>query len=126
MDTAPRLGIWMDHAHAYLTEYQTHLVVVLPSIVSEFKYEDKKNALSKSESLMHNQEQHEQAEYYKKLSEVIRNYGHILLFGPTDAKTELFNVLRADHLFDTITIDVETTDKMTDHEQQVFVNKHFS
>jgi stalled ribosome rescue protein Dom34 len=125
MDTAPRLGIWMDHAHAYLTEYPKSPTAI-PSIASEFKYEDKKNALSKSESLMHNQEQHEQAEYYKKLSEVIRNYGHILLFGPTDAKTELFNILRENYLFETITIDVKTTDKMTDHEQQAFIKEHFS
>jgi hypothetical protein len=125
MDTAPKLGIWMDHAHAYLTEFSPHPIKI-PNIVSEFKYVDKKSALNKSESLMHNQEQHEQAEYYKKLSDVIKNYGHILLFGPTDAKTELFNILRKDYLFETITIDVKTTDKMTDHEQQAFIKEHFS
>ena len=41
---------------------------------------------------MHNKEQHEQSDYYKKLGETIKNYTEVLLFGPTDAKVELFIV----------------------------------
>lgn len=125
MTTAKKLGIWMDHAHAFPTEYSGNPVKI-PRIESQFTHDDKTNALSKSEHLMHNQEKHEQSTYYKKVGEVMRNYDEVLLFGPTDAKTELLNILRADHRFEKINIDVQQTDKMNDHEQQTFIKKYFS
>jgi hypothetical protein len=75
---------------------------------------------------MHNQEQHEQSAFYKEVGAVMRNYDRVLLFGPTDAKTELLNIVRADHRFEKIGIDVEETDKMTPSEQQRFIHDHFS
>jgi stalled ribosome rescue protein Dom34 len=42
---------------------------------------------------MHQKEQHEQSDYYKKIGEAIKNYQEVLLFGPTNAKTELLNLL---------------------------------
>jgi hypothetical protein len=80
----------------------------------------------KSEHLMHNKEQHQQASYYKDLGSIIRDYDAVLLFGPTDAKTELFNMLRADHLFAHIKIEVEQADKMTENQEHAFVKTYFS
>lgn len=125
MTIAKKLGIWMDHAHAFPTEYSTNPVKI-PHIESQFTHGDKTNALNKSEHLMHNQEKHEQSTYYKKVGEVMRNYDEVLLFGPTDAKTELLNVLRADHRFEKIIIEVQQTDKMSAHDQQTFINEYFS
>ena len=71
-------------------------------------------------------EQHEQAAYYKQLSAIIKNYDPVLLFGPTEAKTELLNILRADHHFEKIKIEVKQTDKMTDNQQHAFVKEYFS
>ncbi len=115
----------MDHTNAYPTEYGTH-TRKLSNIQSPFTHKDKVNALNKSESLMHNQEQHEQSGFYKKVGSIMRNYDRVLLFGPTNAKTELLNILRADHRFEKIGIDVEETDKMTPSEQQRFIKDHFS
>ena len=125
MTTAKKLGIWMDHAHAFPTEYSGNPVKIA-HIESQFTHGNKANALSKSEHLMHNQEKHEQSSFYKKVGEIIRNYDEVLLFGPTEAKTELLNVLRADHRFEKIRIDVQQTDKMNDHEQQTFIKEYFS
>ena len=125
MNTTKKLGIWMDHANAYPTESGTH-TRKLSSIQSRCTHNDKVNALNKSESLMHNQEQHEQSAFYKEVGAVMRNYDRVLLFGPTDAKTELLNIVRADHRFEKIGIDVEETDKMTPSEQQRFIHDHFS
>ena len=75
---------------------------------------------------MHNKEQHGQKEFYNHLEEIIRDYTNVLLFGPTDAKTELFNIIRADHRFADIKIDVLNADKMTENQQHAFVKKHFS
>ena len=50
----------------------------------------------------------------------------MLLFGPTTAKDELHNLLKADHNFEKIKIDVKQSDKMSDNQQQAFVNEHFA
>ena len=49
-----------------------------------------------------------------ELGNLILNYDHVLLFGPTNAKSELHNFLNKDLHFKDIQIDVKTTDKMTD------------
>ena len=74
---------------------------------------------------MHNKEQHKQATYYKALTNIIRNYQEVLLFGPTEAKVELFNFIREDHKYDKIKIEVKNTDKMSNVEQHHFVRDYF-
>ena len=75
---------------------------------------------------MHNKEQYQQSEYYKKLREAIKNYEAVILFGPTDAKVELFTTLKADHHFEKIKIEIKQTDKMTENQQHAFVREYFS
>jgi hypothetical protein len=55
----------------------------------------------------------------------IKDCTEVLLFGPTDAKTELLHILRADHHFDNIEIEVMPADKMTETQQQAFVKDYF-
>ncbi len=119
------LGIWMDHSSAHLMEFTTDPIKTTV-ITSQFTHEVKEHSLSKNENLMHNKEQHQQAEYFKKLGAVIQKHTSVLLFGPTDAKHELFNILKADHRFQKIKIDVEQADKMTENQQVAFVRSHFS
>jgi hypothetical protein len=125
MNTLKRLGICMDHSIAHLMEFKTGHPDTI-TIESKFTHLEKEQSIAKSEILMHNKQQHQQSEYYKKLGEAIKNFDEVLLFGPTDAKVELFNLLRADHIFAKIKINVEQTDKMSDHQQQTFVREHFS
>jgi len=96
------------------------------TVASKFTHEAKEQSLGKSEHLMHNKEQHQQSEYYKKLGEVIKNYEEVILFGPTDAKLELLNLLRADHNFEKIKIEIKPADKMTENQEHAFVREHFS
>ena len=125
MTTTKNLGIWMDHSNAHLMEFTTDPVET-NTIASTFTHEGRKDSLDKSEHVMHNKEQHEQSAYYEKLGEVIKNYEAVILFGPTDAKVELFNILRSDHLFEKIKIGVKQTDKMTENQQHAFVRAYFS
>jgi len=125
MKTATELGIWMDHQTAHLMEFTTDPIQTT-TLDSKFTHEEKELALGKSESLMHHKEQHEQASYYKALGEIIRSYNAVLLFGPTDAKVELFNLLGKDHRFEAVKIDVEQTDKMTTNQQHAYVKAYFS
>jgi hypothetical protein len=125
MKTVKNLGIWMDHANAHVMEFTTNPIETT-IITSGFTREAKEQSLGKSENLMHNKEQHQRSEYYKKLIETIRNFDDVILFGPTNAKVELLNVLRADHNLEKIKIEVKQTDKMTENQEHAFVREHFS
>jgi len=119
-----KLGIWMDHSIAHLIEF-TNGSIEPKTIMSKFTHDVKIHSLHQSEHVMHNKEQQQQAEYYGKIGEVINNYGEVILFGPTDAKTELFNILESNRNFEKIKIVVKQTDKMTENQQHAFVNDYF-
>jgi stalled ribosome rescue protein Dom34 len=117
------LGIWMDHSTANLIEFKDSM----PShnIESDFTHNKEVDALHKSESLMHNKRQQLHEAYYKKIADKILKYDHVLLFGPTNAKTELHNYLNKDLHFKDIKIDIESADNMSNNEQSAFVRGHF-
>jgi hypothetical protein len=125
MTTVNKLGIWMDHSIAHLIEFSTDSFES-KSIESTFTNQMKEESLAKSEHIMHNKEQAKQQEFYKNISDVIKDYDEVLLFGPTDAKKELLNILKADHHFDNIKIETKQADKMTDNQQHALVKEYFS
>lgn len=125
MKVAKRIGVWMDHSVAHFMEF-SETPKEIETIESNFSPEEKEKVISKGESHLHNKEQQMQREFYKKIGAVILNYDKVLLFGPTDAKTELFNHLREDHRFANIRINVKDSDKMSLHQRQAFINEHFS
>ena len=125
MTTEKKVAIWMDHNSAQVIEYpgDEHIT---RTITSDFTQTEKRESLEKSEHSMHNKEHHQQLVYYKELGKLIANYNFVLLFGPTNAKSELLNFLRSDHRFDNIKIVTKTVDKMDIHEQQKFVKRYFT
>lgn len=126
MKAAKRLGIWMDHSSAHLMEFTTDPITT-KIITSKFTHESKESTLeTKGEFQMHDREQHQQAEYYKELGEAIIDFDDVILFGPTNAKVELYNILRDDHLFEKINIKTEQTDKMTENQKLAFIKDYFS
>ncbi|MBC7845145.1 MAG: hypothetical protein H7Y10_01475 [Flavobacterium sp.] len=125
MKTVKKLGVWMDHSIAYLIEFTSDSFKSI-TIESEFSRQDKIEALAKSESLMHNKEKQHLSSYYKKLAEVIKDYNEVVLFGPTDAKVELFAVLSQAGEFGKIKIEIKNTDKMTENQKTAFVKDYFS
>ena len=98
MKKANFIGIWMDHSIANLMEF-TIDPIETKTIESPFTHQEKEDGLVKSESLMHNKEQHEQKAFYKHLEKIISGYTEVILFGPTDAKVELYNIIKADHRY---------------------------
>lgn len=122
METKNNLGIWMDHSTANLIDINSNINL---SINSEFTFNTKEEALSRSESLMHNKRQQMHEAYYKEISDEILKYNHVLLFGPTNAKVELHNYLNKDLHFKDINIDIKPADKMTNNEKDAFVKNHF-
>ena len=119
------LGIWMDHSTAHLMEY-TRDSMETETVESTFTHKDREGTLNRSENVMHNKQQQKQRIYYKELGEIIKKYDEVVLFGPTDAKSELFNILKEDNRFDEIKIGVEDANKMTENQQHAFVRGYFS
>ena len=115
----------MDHSTANLMEF-TSDPIATKTIESEFSHEERESGFRKSESMMQHKEQHEESVFYKKLGAIIRQYDEVILFGPTEAKVELFNTLKDDHLFAAIKINLQQTDKLTDNQQHAFVRDYFS
>lgn len=124
-ETANNLGIWMDHASAHLMDF-TKKPVVTNVITSKFTHHGKVVNSSKTETMTYHTEQHQLSDYYKKLAEIIKNYKDVVLFGPADAKIELYKILRANHHFDKIKIDIKQTDIMTENQELAFVKEHFT
>ncbi|GAB2616427.1 hypothetical protein GCM10027035_11030 [Emticicia sediminis] len=120
MKTTKYLGIWMDNSTAHVIEFGQE------TAETNAIHSKQEQGTGKNENLMHNKEQRLQTEYYKELGEVIKNYEEVILFGPTNAKVELMNILKEDHHFDNIKIEVKSADKMTDNQQIAFVKDYFS
>lgn len=118
------LGIWMDNASAHAMTYVNDSVIT-EVVDSEFTSQDRESTLTRSENVMHNKEQQRQGSYYKRLGELIKDYQKVVLFGPTNAKNELANLLKEDHHFDAIEIEVKSADKMSEHQMHTFVKDYF-
>jgi len=114
----------MDHAHANIIEFSDEPATA-KMVYSDFSKQDKNETLQRGEGEMHQKEQHQTLKYYKTLSAIIRDYDEVVLFGPTDAKTELFNYLRNHPIYDKIKIKAINSDKLTDAQQHAFVRKFF-
>ena len=124
MNTKKKLGIWLDHSSA--SYFDASSPSEGWSTQSKFTHEVKEEAIHKGENHMHTKQQQLQEAYYKEIGQEILKYDHVLLFGPTDAKSELYNYLQKDHHFKDIKFDIESSDKMTDNEKQALVRDHFS
>ncbi len=125
MKNSKRIGIFMDHSLAHIIEFDSNNSK--PRIVvSDFTNDVKKESLTHGESTMHNKEQDSLRKYYNKLSDIIKDYNKIILFGPTNAKLELFNLLKLNHDFDNIEIETINTVNMSEKQQNSFVTDYFT
>lgn len=122
MNTTKNMGIWMDHSTAQFIDINE---INNQTINSDFTFDTKEEALSRSENLMHNKRQQMQQAFYKEIAQEVLNYNHVLLFGPTNAKLELHNYLNKDDYFKDILIDVVPADQMSENEKKAFVKNHF-
>ena len=114
----------MDHSVANVMEL-TKDTIVTSTIESQSVLMEGAEYLRKDEGLLHNIEHYQRSDYFKRLSSVMRDYDEVILFGPTDAKSELFNLVKDNHLFEKIKIEIQTADKMTENQQQAFVKEYY-
>jgi len=124
MNTTKQLGIWMDHSVAHLIKL-TNGSIETNTIESQPEIQADQQIVYKDESHSLNKEKGQLTAYFRKLGDLILENDEVVLFGPTEAKNELLNVLKENHLFEKIKIEVEPADKMTDIQMTDFVKEHF-
>ncbi len=120
------LGIWMDHSIAHCSELINNTLVTESIDSNPPSQVNKEDLYYKDESHMLNKEQDKLSVYYSKLSDVVLKYDKVVLFGPTDAKNELLNLIKKDHLFDKITVEAKAADKMSESQQHEFIKEYFN
>lgn len=125
MKTLKKLGVFMDYSKASLLEFPMNSLKP-KTIKSDFTNPEDQENLTRSESLIYNNEPHLQYDFYKQIAESILDYKEVLLFGPTDAKVKLFDILSEDPRFLKIKVSVQKTEKLPEEEQTIFVNNFFS
>ncbi len=123
MKTSKKLGIWMDHTIAHLIELKNNTIT--SKTIESLSLKGEKQNFGKDESLKYNTEQDQLSEYFKRLRNYIKSYSEVVLFGPTNAKTELYNLLKEDNHFNNIKIEIETTDNLTENQMHAFVKEHY-
>ncbi|MBL7861792.1 MAG: hypothetical protein JNJ65_11575 [Cyclobacteriaceae bacterium] len=124
MKTSKQAGIWMDYSKAFVLEVNRD-VITRQVIESDFTYEEKQHSYARNEGLMHKKEQRLEGEYFKAIMKAIQNYQEVVLLGPGDAKSELFNRITSNPHFKHVRISVEPADKLTDNQLVAFVKDYF-
>lgn len=119
-----KIGVYLDYTHAHMLELtiDSHRS---KTIESNFSSHDIKEALSKGENHMHNKENKFYAIYFRNIMDYIIHYNEILIFGPTHAKDELFNMIKQDYLFSNKIIDVSSSDQLDSKEQYLFISNFY-
>lgn len=132
-----KVGVWLDHTQAHFIDLSKG-----PAIV-ETTYSDKEsqvrfggetgsatrlgnNRSTNNEHHQHNREQAHMKEYYNLLTDRLKNYDDIFLFGSTTAKDELYNKLKEDKHFADKTINVRPADHLTENQMVAEVKKFFN
>ena len=130
-----KIGVWLDHVKAHFVDLNKG-----PAIVETiFSAKDTNlripgesgdgtrlgdNRSTNNEYHKHNRLQEQIDEYYRILTNRLESYDDIYLFGPTTAKDELNNILKANKHFAAKTINIEPSEQLTEN-QLVAKVKHF-
>ena len=125
MKTIKQLGIYIDYTNAFLMELINKMIVS-----RDIEFENNKEIeiyQNQSIKTVIDKEKlhHLRSAYYLELCDIIKNYNEVVLFGPNNAKNELFNLLEFDHNFDSIKIHNENTDKLTEIQMHEYVKMYF-
>jgi len=123
MKTAKRVGIWMDHVTAHIIPFSTEGTEM--QTLESVHFTGAGDTASDGDKHLHHKEQGNETGFYKHLGEIIKGYDDVLLFGPTDAKLELHNMLRSDSHFEKIKIETEASERLTPNQLHAFVTRYF-
>jgi stalled ribosome rescue protein Dom34 len=124
MKTKERLGVWMDYSTAYMMEMKEKYIITI-EIKSDFTSQEKKHSLGKNENLMHHKQHDLIASYFTQIENHIQGFDKVVLFGPGDAKNELFNHMTTNAQFAKVDLTLKSSDKLTENQRKAFVRNYF-
>ena len=119
-----KAGIWLDHAVAHLIKVKNEKMVVeniFSGVETHLRYKGEtgtgtklgKTRSTNKEHGKHRREENQLNEYYKTLTDSIKKFDVIFLFGPTTAKAELLNWIRDKKSVSDKTFIVDSSEEMT-------------
>lgn len=123
MKTKRKLGIWMNRSIAHLMEI-SHEPFEVTTIESDLEILEDKVAMKKV--LPPSKVKQLQLKYYNNIRKSIQDFYYVVIFGPTDAKRELFDLLAEDENLTKVKVEIKETDEMNAREKHEFVQKYFS
>jgi len=132
-----KVGVWLDHTQAHFIDFSKGSAVV------ETAYSHKEtqvrfsgehgtgiemgnNRSTNNEHHQHNREQKHMHEYYNMLTDRLKYYDDIFIFGSTTAKDELYNKLKGDKQFDEKSIVVQPADHLSENQMLATAKKYFN
>jgi hypothetical protein len=124
MKLLKKVGVWMDYSIAHIMEFSEKPFEV-KTIESKFSANENASGLARGEKHLHTRERQYKTDYFKQIAKSIGSYDKILLFGPTNAKSELFNLLIEDTHFLKTKIYLKETSKMILNQRNRFIHDHF-
>lgn len=114
----------MEQSSANLIEF-TIDILNSKSKSNYFDFFDEKKPSVKELNHLEFKEPYLQNQYFKKLCDYILYYNEVLLFGKSNATSQLFDILSYDNRFYKIKIAIIQTDKMKFNQQNEFVANYF-
>ena len=125
MKNFKQLGICMDLTHALLMELEDNQIISrnIVSGLNETDSTDKQDAHFLG--FQWTEKQHLQKAYFTEISDIIRYYKQVVLFGATDAKDELYKLLEKNRRFNDIRIELVNTDKLSETQMHEFVKEYY-
>ena len=125
MKATKKIGIWMDYSSAHIMEFSDRPHEIA-SIESEFETKLKSKEKERGEKHLHSLAKQCKEDYFKKIASTILNYNKVLLFGPTNAKNELFNMLCEDPRYYKIKTYLKESGRLTLNQRNRFIHEHFA
>lgn len=126
MEPTKKVAVYMDdNRSAHVIAYEDTAKEVKAISVSVMDGYKRGKWLKKGDADLPDKEQLELLNYYKEIGDAVAAYQYVMLFGPTNAKTELQTILSHDKRFADTEIAIKITEKL-DHNQQLdFINDCF-
>jgi hypothetical protein len=121
-----RVGIWIDHKRAVIVSASADDVST-STLESGVEGHPRYSGPEGGTGEQNYEERHERhlERYYDEVISQLGHAGAVLIFGPGEAKRELKDRLTRSKARGECTVDIETSDKLTDPQIVAKVKKHF-
>lgn len=122
-----RIGIWMDHHTAHLVHQDEQGDYRIDSVESghdDVHPNTGKRGFRESEGTRNGRQQEALKVYYKSLQAKLKDFNHILICGPTTARTEFHHMLSKEKSFGGKRIAEMTATTMTDRQLIAYMKKN--